>query len=87
MGAVHWVNRVGLFKAMFLLAIFRWSPMMSASTLYKHTCHFCGAVERAAFIAFYVMEDFLARIHTANKAAAMAAHGDNDQAKALMLKG
>jgi len=60
---------------------------MSALTLYKHTCHFCEAVERAALVAFNVMEDFLARIQTANKAASMAARGDNDQAKALMLQG
>ena len=87
MGAVHWVNRFGLFNAMFVLAIFLWSPKMSALTLYKHTCHFCEAVERAALVAFNVMEDFLARIQTANKAASMAARGDNDQAKALMLQG
>ena len=55
---------------------------MSALKLYKHTCHFCEALERAALRVFNVMEDFLARIQTANKAAAMAARGDNDQAKA-----
>ena len=87
MGAVHWVNRFGLFNAMFVLAIFLWSPKMSALTLYKHTCHFCEAVERAALRVFNVMEDFLARIQTANKAAAMAARGDNEQAKAIMLQG
>ena len=59
---------------------------MSALTLYKHTCHFCEAAERAALRVFNVMEDFLARIQTANKAAAMAAHGDNDQAKAPLLQ-
>ena len=59
---------------------------MSALTLYKHTCHFYEAVERAALRVFNVMEDFLARIQTANKAA-MAARGDNEQAKALMLQG
>ena len=87
MGAVHWVNRFGLFNAMVLLVILLWSPMMSALTLYKHACHFCEAVERTALSMFNVMEDFLARIQTANKAAAMAARGDNDQAKAIMLQG
>ena len=87
MGAVHWVNRFGLFSAMFLLVIFLWSPMMSALTLYKHACHFCEAVERTASSVFDLMEDFLARIQTANKAAAMAARGDIDQAKAIMLQG
>ena len=87
MGAVHWVNRFGVFNAMFVLAIFLWTPMMSALTLYKHTCHFCEAVERAALRVFNVMEDFLAHIQTANKEAAMAARGDNDQAKVLMLQG
>ena len=87
MGAVHWVNRVGLFNAVFVLAIVIWSPMMSALTLYKHTCHFYEAKERAALRVFNVMEDFLAGIQTANKAAAMAVRGDNDHAKALMLQG
>ena len=81
------MNRVGLFNAMVALAIFLSSPMMLALTLYKHTCHFCEAVERAALRVFNVTEDFLARIQTANKAAAMAARGDNDQAKAIMLQG
>ena len=87
MGAVRWVNRFGLFNAMLVLTIFLWSLMMSALTLYKHTYHFCEALERAALRVFNVMEDFLARIQTANKAAAMAARGENDQAKALMLQG
>ena len=87
MGAIHWVNRLGLFNAVIVLAIFLWSPMMSALTLYKHACHFCEGVERAALSVFDLMEDFLARIQTANKAAAVAARGDNDQAKALMLQG
>ena len=60
---------------------------MSALILYKQTCHFCKVLERAALRVFNVLEDFLARIQTANKAAAMAARGDNDQAKALMLQG
>ena len=81
------MNRFGLFNAMFLLVIFLWSPMMSALTLYKHACHFCEGVERAALSVFDLMEDFLARIQTANKAVAMAASGDNDQAKAIMLQG
>ena len=87
MGAVHWVYRFGLFNAMFVLAIFLWSPMMSALKLYKHTCHFCEVVERAALRAFNVMEDLLARIQTANKAAVMAARGEIEQAKSLMLQG
>ena len=87
MGAMHRVNRLGLFNPMIVLAIFLWSPMMSALKLYKHTCHFCEALERAALRAFSIMENFLARIQTANKAAAMAARGNNDQAKALMLRG
>ena len=58
---------------------------MSALTLYKHACHFCEAVELTALCVFDLMEDFLARIQTANKAAAMAARGDNDQEKAIML--
>ena len=60
--------------------------MLPAVTLYKHTCHLCEAADRAALRVFNVMEDFLARIQTANKAA-MAARGDNEQAKALMLQG
>ena len=86
MGAVYWVNRFGLFNAMFALAIFLWIPMLSAVTLYKHTCHLCEAADRAALRVFNVMEDYLARIQTANKAAAVAAHGDNDQAKAPLLQ-
>ena len=86
MGAVYWVNRFGLFNAMFVLAIFLWGPIMSALTLYIRTSHLCEALERAALRVFNVMEDFLARIRTANKAAAMAARGDNDQAKALLLQ-
>ena len=57
---------------------------MSALTLYKHTCHLCEAVERVALRAFNVMENVLAHIQTANKAEAMVASDDNDQAKALM---
>ncbi|MGB0197121.1 MAG: hypothetical protein ACPH50_06410 [Candidatus Puniceispirillaceae bacterium] len=87
MGAVHWVNGFGLFNAMFMLAMFLWSQMMSAIALYKHTCHFCEAVERAVLRTFTMIEGFLARIQTANKAAAMAARGENEQAKALMLQG
>ena len=68
MGAVYWVNRFGLFNAMFVLAIFLWIPMLSAVTLYKHTCHLCEAADRAASRVFNVMEDYLARIQTANKA-------------------
>ena len=60
---------------------------MSAFTLCQTTRHFCEAVGRAALRVFNVMEDFLARIQTANKAAATTARGDNDQAKALMLQG
>jgi hypothetical protein len=87
MGAVHWVNGCSLFNAMFVLAMFLWSQMMSAIALYKHTCHFCEALERAALRTFNAIEGFLARIQTANKAAAMAARGDHEQAKALMLQG
>ena len=81
------MNKFGLCNAMIVLAISLCGPMMSALTLHKHTCHFCEALERAALRVFNVMEDFLARIQTANKAAAIAARGDNDQAKALMLQG
>ena len=87
MGAVHWVNGFGLFKAMFELAVFLWSKMMFAVALYKHTCHFCEVVERAVLRTLKMIEGFLARIQTANKAAAMAARGENEQAKALMLQG
>ena len=60
---------------------------MSAITFYKHTCHFCEVIERAVLRTFTMVEGFLARIQTANKAAAMAARGENEQAKALMLQG
>ena len=55
MGAVRWVNKFGLFNAIIVLAIFLRSPMMSALSLYKHTCHFCEALERAALRVFDVM--------------------------------
>ena len=57
--------------------------MLSAVTLYKHTCHLCEAADRAALRVFNVMEDFPAHIQTANREAAMAARGENDLA---MLK-
>ena len=60
---------------------------MSATAFYKHTCHFCEVIERAVLRTFTLVEDFLARIQTANKAAAMAARGKNERAKALMLQG
>ena len=86
MGAIHWVNGFGLFNAMFMLAMFLWSQMMSAIALYKHTCHFCEVAERAVLRTFAMIDGFFVRIQTANKAAAMAARGENEQAKALMLQ-
>lgn len=87
MGAVHWLNGFRLFNTMFMLAIILWSQMMSATALYKHTCHFCQVLEGAVLRTFTLIEGFLVRIQTANKAAAMAARGENEQAKALMLQG
>jgi len=87
MGAVHWVNGLGLFNAMCMLAMFLWSQMMSATALYKHTCLFCEVLERAVSRTFAIIDGFFTRIQTANKAAAMAARGENEQAKALMLQG
>ena len=82
MGEQGWTVLRNVFACHFL-----WSPMMSALKLYKHACHFCEAAECAALSVFDVLENFLARIQTANKAAAMAARGDNDQAKVQMLQG
>ena len=48
---------------------------MSVSTAYEYTCQFCNAVQ-----------DMLATLQIANKAASAASRGDYEKARAIVLE-
>ena len=52
-----------------------WRPKMSVSTAYEYTCQFCNAVQ-----------DVLASMQIAKKAASAASRGDYKKARAIVLE-